>query len=69
MQSFVEWMDGIRLISWDMDGNISFLVNGVRYNYYGGDGGVIRRFVEKYKYQPGRLLNVIKKLNLSFRKS
>src|SRR6185437_5813871 len=70
IMNFSDWLllegSNIYLISWNSFGDISFLVNGVRYDYSGADGGMLRYLVSKYRLAPGRLLNMVKKLNLPF---
>jgi len=61
--------DRISLLNLDSYGNISFLIGNTRYDYFGGDGGMLAYWREKYRYRPGKFLNLVKKLNLPFKKT
>lgn len=66
MENFKTFFEAnnIRLLSWDVAGNIKFLVNNSVRHYYNGDGYWLRQYVQKYRSRPDALLKAIEKMNL-----
>lgn len=43
------------------NGNVLFVIDGKRYDYYITDWALLNHHIQKYRKQPGKLLNWVKK--------
>jgi len=53
--------NGIFVVGYTSFGEIEFLIDGKSYTYQVKDGAWVSQNIEKYKRNPGKLLNLVKK--------